>query len=459
MSEHEPMDQHLSEGAQHLLEEVRAGNPRIDWSRVEARLFDQNGAVRDDLGGRVVRGRFGVAQIAAGLAIAASFTLAFWSPSRQTKEPVQRVAIDRAPVVEGNGAGRRVLHVGEVLEVGTQGDVLRAEGRLEAHLAPGSRVKLLDDGERILLALERGSVAASVVPVAGGEPFAVDVAGRRVAVHGTKLFISSPSASNGGAVQVAVSEGSAVVGASHGDGRTEGTLVPAGAVGSFGASPRVVRDASSATQLVDAGLEAGTETASATSPDAPGAMVAKALEPTPPEDALFPDPPTMPKIGDVVVKPPTTIAPPAVAGVVPSNSPGNAPGNSPTDGPVNPPATVLPKATTEVAPPIATPNTPLAPIPTGKGLEAAQVAPTMGKVLGSIRQCVPRTGAGVTFSITTKMTLSIAPSGAIDSVSFDDAPLDTKLAACVRAVAIKFSFPAATARTTITRGVVLGDKK
>jgi hypothetical protein len=423
VSEPEPMDHPLSAGTERLLEEVRAVNPRIDWSRVEARLFDENGAVRD---GQVVRGRFGAAQIAAGFAIAASFALAFLSPSRATKDVAPKVAVERAPLVEVDSFHGRVLHVGDVIQTGSDGDVLRSEGRLEAHLAPGTRVRILDDGERILLSLESGSIAASVVPVAGGEPFAIDVAGRRVAVHGTKLFVASPSTANGGVVQVAVSEGSAVVGTTHGDGRTEGTLVPGGAIGRFGLAPDVVRDANAATQLVEAGLSSGktaNNDAPGTSPEPNLAQVAPNAPAT--DDDAPPEPKTAPKIG-IGLKAP----------------------NAPTDVPAPTTTDVVPPATTNVAPP-----------PVGKGLEAAQVAPTLGKLLGSISQCVPRSSAGITFSISTHMTLSIDPSGTIDSISFDDAPLDPKLAGCVRGVASKFTFPTATAKTTVTRAVVLGDKK
>lgn len=427
MSEPEPMDQHLSPGTKHLLEEVRAVSPAIDWSRVEARLFDEHGAVRD---AQVVRGRFGVARIAAGLAIAASFTLALVSPSRQAKEPAPAVAT-RAALVDENG--HRALHVGDVIEGGKSGDVLRADGRIEIHLAPGSRVKLLDDGERILLSLDEGSLAASVVPVAGGEPFAVDVGSRRVAVHGTKLLVAAPCAANGGVVQVAVSEGSAVVGTTHGDGRTEGALVPAGSVGRFGEAPVVVRDVTSAARLVEAGL-APIVTASATGPtDAPAVIVpdvaTTSVAPAMTDDVV-PEPKAIaPKVDDTPKPATTSVAPPVATTAAPT-----------TD------TVAAPQATTVAPPP-------------GKGLEAAQVAPTLGKLMGSILQCVPRTSAGITFSISTHMTLSIEPSGAIGDVSFDDAPLDTKLASCVRGATAKFTFPAATARTMVTRAVVLGGKK
>lgn len=409
-------DDELPEGMRRVIDEVRSVSPRVDWSRVEASLFDDAGAVRDIAQKR----RAPLAAICAALAMAASFALALSAPTSRPSEPVAaRVPPQRAPLVDV--ASHRVLKVGDAVDGGDQGSIVRSEGRLEAHFAPHARAHLVDDGERVRFALDFGSIAAEVTPVSGGEPFAVDVGPRRVAVHGTKLMIARFD----GALEVAVSEGSAVVGASYGDGRTEGVIVPGGSVARFAVGPTVVRDPALADRLVldllappKLGALELPSIPAPTSTNAAPQLTAEPIAPTP----------TVTTLGKSVTTAPTT-----TASAVES---------------VEPPTPTTTNTTTITTNTVAPPPPP--------GLSDAQVAPVVNKLVASLQGCAPKTGLTIKATVQSTMTLSIAPNGSVADASFNDPPLDTPVRACVMALVRKASFPVAEGPTTVTRTIVLG---
>ncbi len=276
-----------------VIDEVRAEEHDVDWARVEAKLFDEHGNVR---GGRPPTVRSGrAAAIGAGLALAAAFAIALISPTRAVDDSGKTaVTVTRPALVQDDG---RPLQVGDRVLGGAW---LKSSGRIGIRLEPGTIATVVDTGERVHLALESGAVVADVVPVPGGEPFAVDVAGKRVAVHGTRLRIALVN----GNVEVAVSEGSAVVGAPRGKGRTEGTIVPAGNVGSFGATSSVVANQELASHLVDDALTAKPQPAPTTvalspAPTTTMPVIVPAPKHAPPAPAPHPEvaPPPAPKLG------------------------------------------------------------------------------------------------------------------------------------------------------------------
>lgn len=399
MSDDTHSDEQLSPGARWVVEDARTSSPRIDWSRVETKLFDEHGAVRDERPSRA-----GVwAGVAASFAIAASFAVVFASPSRGVPPaPNAHESTHASVVFERDGSSQKV-HPGDVISAGKNGGSLHSLGRLDVRLAPDSKVALLDDGERVLLRLDQGSVAAEIVPVKGGEPFAVDVGGRRVAVHGTKLLVARVD----GALQVAVAEGSAVVGVPRGDARTEGPVVCAGCVGSFGSDASIVRDPSSADRLVDDALHVTVAIAAPTPDVAPAPDVA----PTP---EVAPTP-------------------------TPSPAPMPIPVPTPNKGAVG-------------ANPVAVPSPAPAPAP---GLTPAQYTPALAKLANALGACFPHTKA--TFSFTTNMTITIAPTGAIAESTFDP-PLDAPVRACAQKVIAGATFPTAEGKTTASRTIVAGTK-
>lgn len=413
-----------------MIDEVRASAPTLDWERLEARLFDGDGNVHERSGvQRISRpedeasparrdandthGKRGtrVAALAAGLALAASFALALLTPARpvdpsaQAPVPAAKAPVQRAPLVGDDGAA---VAVGQRI-VASSGAWLRSAGRVSIHLEPGTVATVLDLGERVHLSLESGAVAADVVPVAGGEPFAVDAAGQRVAVHGTRLRV----ALLGQAVQVAVSEGSAVVGVPRTQGRTEGTLVHFGNVGRFdspGAAGSLTGDGALATALVDGSL--------ALSPKAPTAVA-----------------PTDPAVG---APPAAPVAKTASAAASPADPPAGSAGSpaAPSVGP---------------AAPSVGPATPPAP----PGLSAEQTNEPLAKLASSLQTCARKSGAGVVFVNEQTLTIEIAATGKATLVKSEPG-LDTADRACWSMVVSALSFPKAEGSTTVQRKVVVG---
>lgn len=413
MSEHE-RDDAPAPALRAMIDEVRASGPELDWDRLEARLFDGDGNVRErsglvrreDLAVAPAPRRRTYAAVAAGLALAAAFAVAVLSPTRAVDQgkPAQ-VAVVRAPLV---GEGGLPVTVGQRI-VAPAGVWLRGAGRVAIRLEPGTVATVLDVGERVHLALEGGAVAADVVPVAGGEPFAVDVAGKRVAVHGTRLRV----ALLGDAVEVAVSEGSAVVGAPRGAGRTEGVLVGAGAVGRFQANTaasaaHVTPNASLAHDLVERSL---------TNEVAPAATVA-----VQPATAVV----------AAATQVPVAIAPIAKHG--------------PTTPAVSTPE---PQPAPQLAPAAPEPPKVLA------GLTSAQLSEPLSKLGPALQACARKGGAGVVYVIEQNLTIKIDPSGKAE-LAASDPGLDTPDRPCWSAVVAGLAFPAAEGPTTVTHRVVVG---
>jgi ferric-dicitrate binding protein FerR (iron transport regulator) len=420
-----------SAALQGMIDEVRSSAPTVDWARLEARLFDADGNLQEQSGVQRISGdgaradgvteppaastsaeppvgslrRPRLAAIAVSLALAASFTLALVTPTGApgptaaapeagaSAAPLAASAAERAPLLLDDGGA---VAIGRRIDA-PEGAWLRSKGRVSVHLEPGTVATVLDLGERVHLSLEAGAIAADVVPVAGGEPFAVDAAGHRVAVHGTRLRVAllGPGASPQG-VQVAVSEGSAVVGVPRSLGRTEGTLVHVGHVGRFDApgTPGILAaDAPLATALVDGSL-------------APKAATA----------ALHPPP-----------RPPTGKPSPAAIGA----------------------ATALAAANVGSAAHSS------ATAPSAQGLDASQLSGPLARLAPSLQTCARKSSAGVVFTYAQTLTLEIAPSGKATLLAADPG-LDTGDRACWSQVVSAQSFPKADRPTTVQHRVTVG---
>jgi hypothetical protein len=121
------------------------------------------------------------------------------------------------------------FHDGQTQQARGGDAVFAAAGRVDWLLERGTDLSVVRAGAHggaIVLALQVGAIEAQVVPVVGGEAFAVDVDGVRVAVHGTHLRVARQE--RGGAhVVVDLSEGVISVGAPPKAGSTVGLLVNA----------------------------------------------------------------------------------------------------------------------------------------------------------------------------------------------------------------------------------------
>jgi hypothetical protein len=228
--------------------------PAVDWNRVDRDLFErieqsENAALAS---GRSMRAAWAAGAVVVSAAAAVALVLGRASEMRPL-ESVHAVFDEPAGTVvavEGDGdllVNGKPAAVGATLRLD---DVVEARGAARATVERSGKVTfMLERGTRtvvehvrgaLVLALERGSVEAQVVPVLRGEAFAVDVGHARVAVHGTHLRVerqhgnAGPSRS-GDLVVVDLSEGVVSVGQAPRIGSTTGILVTAPAHAEFAA--------------------------------------------------------------------------------------------------------------------------------------------------------------------------------------------------------------------------------
>jgi hypothetical protein len=388
-----------------MIDEVRASGPSVDWDRLEAKLFDADDNVRAP--GRAIstpskKNRY--AAIGVGLALAAAFAIAVISPTRaidSNKAPPVAAAARPALVSEDG----HTIAAGEKI-VAANGTWIRSANRIAVRLEPGTIATVLDVGERVHLALETGAVSADVVPVAGGEPFAVDVSGKRVAVHGTRLRVALLADS----IEVAVSEGSAVVGAPRGAGRTEGTIVAAGSIGHFGSIIHVAPNKELATRLVEDALAAKTS--------------APAIATT---VAVIHEPPSAPTTHAPIAHPTVVAVKPTVAAVEPN-----------------------------VAAPAVTETVTEAPKPL-PGLSSEQMTTPFAKLDAALAKCARKCPANVICQYEQTLTIAVDPAGKATLVAADPG-LDSADRVCWSGVLAGVAFPSAPGSTTAKHHVVLGGK-
>jgi ferric-dicitrate binding protein FerR (iron transport regulator) len=217
---------------------------RVDWKAVDAKLFAR---IEEDR--RAERARFAPARrrgwtlAGVGLAAAAAILVLLAGRTREPRgaDETANESAGSVVAIDGNGSvlvdGRPAsggvgLRLGDVLETGSARATVERPGKVTLTLEPGSKTVVTHVQGALILALERGAVEAQVVPVPAGEAFAVDVAGSRVAVHGTHLRV----AREGERVIVDLNEGVVSIGPAPRTGSVLGTLVNAPAHVEFDAS-------------------------------------------------------------------------------------------------------------------------------------------------------------------------------------------------------------------------------
>jgi ferric-dicitrate binding protein FerR (iron transport regulator) len=218
----------------------------VDWDSVDRELFARIEQERRLERTRAVGLRtpaWGVG--AAVLAAAACFALVAGKTheTRSIEAPAAVLASPAAGDVVGIlGSGELLvdgkpaavgatLHLGDVVETRGTSVTVDRPGKLTMVLEAGTHATVTHVQGALVLALDTGAVEAQVVPVPSGEAFAVDVAGSRVAVHGTHLRVAREVDH----VVVDLSEGVVVLGAAPREGSTVGTLVTAPAHADFAA--------------------------------------------------------------------------------------------------------------------------------------------------------------------------------------------------------------------------------
>jgi hypothetical protein len=238
----DPLDKLTREARTHLgAKEAR----EVDWSRVEAGLFARIDAERREERSRLVPARrwWSTLMVPAAAAVA---LLAFAVHGGKAPAPsATRDAAEgggRILAIEGQGQafidGRpaskgALVNLGDVLETRGVDVTIERPGKLTLRVEGGTRATVTHTDGSLVLALAEGAVEAQVVPVPSGEAFAVDVAGSRVAVHGTHLRVARAA---GDRVAVDLNEGVIAVGNAPRIGSVMGALVTAPAHAEFAAA-------------------------------------------------------------------------------------------------------------------------------------------------------------------------------------------------------------------------------
>jgi hypothetical protein len=250
-----PTDPRLRKVIVEAREDFGTGLPKaIDWSEIDEKLFArleqerrlQTTRAMGPRGGRNAGVAWGLG--AAAVAAAACFALLAGGPGN-THGPSLEAPVTLAPasaagtvvgilgsgelLVDGKPAALgATLHLGNVIETRGTSVTVDRPGKLTMVLEAGTRAQVTHVQGALIVAIDTGAVEAQVVPVATGEAFAVDVAGSRVAVHGTHLRVERV----GDHVAVDLNEGVVVLGAAPREGSTVGTLVTAPAHADFDAT-------------------------------------------------------------------------------------------------------------------------------------------------------------------------------------------------------------------------------
>lgn len=210
---------HLRQDARDLL------NPELDANGIEQRVLAHVRHSKLDSG--VLprrRGAFSRWQTYAWPTVfAAAAALALvWLKAPEPRSAEQAITLrgmlTREPGIDGDA-----IELGEVLEADARSLTIRHAGIATWRLTAPGRVRILERGERITVALEQGRIEAEVVPQSQPEVFAVEIERTRVAVHGTVFSVER----RGDKAEVAVSEGSVRLGTSDQRGNTQGEILRA----------------------------------------------------------------------------------------------------------------------------------------------------------------------------------------------------------------------------------------
>lgn len=159
-----------------LEEARRVPGPELDWDAMQRRLWR---AVDATPAAKSHPRRW--QSLGAVAALAAATAGLFWlaprtAPSPSTVAPIAA----QAGTLDGD-----VLERDELLQAGPNGLRISHRGRAEWMLGPHAAASVQEHGDVVRIRLVTGSLRAEVVPTPQKERFVVEVAGTRVAVHGT----------------------------------------------------------------------------------------------------------------------------------------------------------------------------------------------------------------------------------------------------------------------------------
>lgn len=191
--------------------------PDLDWNAMEERLRALEPA-RRAAAKRSVTASIALAAAALSAAAALALTLG------REPSPVPEASI---PELAADTSGGEAAPDRETLDASNGSVTITRPGRAALTLSKGGRGELRDRDGVITVYLDRGKVSASVEPSDRKETFAVEAAGVRAAVHGTRFSVELTREG----VTVSVGEGVVLVGPSAAPGT--GKLLSAGKTEKF----------------------------------------------------------------------------------------------------------------------------------------------------------------------------------------------------------------------------------
>ncbi len=197
-----------------LIETARSEpTPTIDFERMQLKLR------QTWVGQRPNEQRFPLRwHWASAAAVAVSFFIGGWYGHAHHQTSVSSTSEMPYPLHVLDG---RALAVGQELSSGLEPLLINHPGVAQWTLAPEGKARLSVKGQYLTVRLEVGRIDAEVIPSQQLESFAVEAGPLRIAVHGTTFAVEK----HGDAVDVVVSAGSVVVGASGQPGNTSGTVL------------------------------------------------------------------------------------------------------------------------------------------------------------------------------------------------------------------------------------------
>lgn len=181
--------------------------PQVDAAAIEAAVMAR--VARSNFDSLVVPRRRSMRQFlvpAAALAAAAAVAFIAAHTLIDHRNPVEVTA--RGQLVSEPGMDGALLVVGQVIEANDRDQTVKHRDVATWRLRAPGRIRVVEAGQRITLALDRGRVDAEVIPQPQPEVLAIEVEQLRVAVHGTVFSVER----RGDLAEVMVREGKVRVG-------------------------------------------------------------------------------------------------------------------------------------------------------------------------------------------------------------------------------------------------------
>ncbi len=156
----------------------------LDWDRIETRLMNEPRLV--SVSTTASLSLLGRLRLPAAALVAVAAGVLLFAPRRTPAPSTARKPVAHLPNGPLNGDE---LALGTRVTAGDQNIVVDHAGRARWTLDPRATASVADSGEFLTVRLESGALTASVVPKPKPETFAVEVGGTRVAVHGTAFRV------------------------------------------------------------------------------------------------------------------------------------------------------------------------------------------------------------------------------------------------------------------------------